>query len=302
MSNNFPKSASTANSCVTDDTWILTTEGPRQVYELLGTPHETIVDGYPYPTTGVGFFHKGYRPVILLETKEGFSLKLTADHKVQKVLHRNPLGKAYVEWAAAGELYPGDKIVLHNHRGVEPWLGSGTADEGYQLGRTIALGNSRNEAERALTSASFIANRDRLEPMQESSVAIALQESDSDEEFGDWVERGSYEFCCNFLQGLFDIAGQLHFDEPRQQRQQLQRKDAVLLAGVQRMLARLGMIAHRYGDTLTIAGDNLQIFYAEIGSRLPERAEVLRQVANPIDSKLIPELFVATVNGGRPLR
>ncbi len=52
------------NPCVTGDTWVLTTRGPRLVRELRGELHGTFVNGVAYPTTEDGFWQTGVKPVV----------------------------------------------------------------------------------------------------------------------------------------------------------------------------------------------------------------------------------------------
>lgn len=137
------------NPCVTADTWVMTTEGPRQVGELIGTPFYAVVDGKPYPTESAGFFATGTKPVLRLQTKEGFFLKLTADHPVRKVTKRTR-HTLYSEWVPAGTLQAGDEIVLHNHRALEGWDGEGTNEEGYLLG--LLIGDGHLNTEKAILS------------------------------------------------------------------------------------------------------------------------------------------------------
>ena len=48
------------------------------------------------------------------------------------------------EWKAAGELIPGDKIILSNNRDIR-WEGKGSFDEGYLLGLLIGEGTLKKE-------------------------------------------------------------------------------------------------------------------------------------------------------------
>ena len=52
------------NPCVTGDTWVQTSEGPRQVAQLVGQPFVAMVDGRPYRTESEGFFESGVKPVL----------------------------------------------------------------------------------------------------------------------------------------------------------------------------------------------------------------------------------------------
>jgi ribonucleoside-diphosphate reductase alpha chain len=124
------------NPCVTADTWITTSIGPRQVRELIGKPFEAIIDGQPYHTSEEGFFLTGKKSVIKLITKQGFSLRLTANHPVRRVT-KETCDQQETEWTPAGELNPGDKVLLHNHRTFSEWPGKLTEGEGYLLGLLI---------------------------------------------------------------------------------------------------------------------------------------------------------------------
>ena len=52
------------NPCVTADTWVTTTEGPRQVADLVGRRFTAVVDGKGYPVASEGFFRTGTKPVL----------------------------------------------------------------------------------------------------------------------------------------------------------------------------------------------------------------------------------------------
>jgi ribonucleoside-diphosphate reductase alpha chain len=127
------------NPCVTLDTWVMTTQGARQVSELIGKPFVAVVDGKFYPTESQGFFSTGTKPVLGLKTTEGHSLRLTADHPVLRI-SRMTRNSRETEWLKAGELRTGDKIVLHDHRAMPAWGGAHSEDEGYLIGLLISDG------------------------------------------------------------------------------------------------------------------------------------------------------------------
>jgi ribonucleoside-diphosphate reductase alpha chain len=147
MNNNwFDENIRATNPCVTADTWVHTGHGPRQVAKLLGKPFAALVDGKIWQSSPQGFFRTAMKPVMRLETADGYSLRLTADHQVKRVV-RFLADATHTEWCAAGELKPGDRIMLNDHRGRSAWEGrSGIGRrQGYLLGLMRASGGHFNE-------------------------------------------------------------------------------------------------------------------------------------------------------------
>ncbi|HCJ51636.1 MAG TPA: ribonucleoside-diphosphate reductase, adenosylcobalamin-dependent, partial [Gallionella sp.] len=132
------------NPCVTADTWVMTELGARQVRELIGKPFAALIDGKSYPTESQGFFFTGTKPVLSLQTAEGHSLRLTADHPVLRVSKMTRHIRE-TEWVKAGELKPNDQIVLHDHRARQGWSGVHSEDEGYLIGLLIGDGTLKND-------------------------------------------------------------------------------------------------------------------------------------------------------------
>ncbi|MGE0213844.1 MAG: LAGLIDADG family homing endonuclease, partial [Parvibaculaceae bacterium] len=129
------------NPCVPADTWVLTAEGPRQVGRLVGEPFHAVVDGRAHAASG--FFATGVKPLLKLQMDQGQALRLTANHRLKKVVRRTRW-RIETDWAEAGDLAPGDEIVLHDHRGLAGWgdpaLATRDEDEGYLLGLLIGDG------------------------------------------------------------------------------------------------------------------------------------------------------------------
>ncbi|HEX9182918.1 MAG TPA: LAGLIDADG family homing endonuclease, partial [Burkholderiales bacterium] len=141
---NYCETIEATNPCVTADAWIMTREGPRQVGQLIGKRFDAIVSGKSYATESEGFFATGTKPVLRLRTREGFQLRLTADHPVLRVW-RSTRTTRDTEWAKAGALQPGDEIVLHDHRALEGWAGAHTQAEGYLLGLLLGDGHLKED-------------------------------------------------------------------------------------------------------------------------------------------------------------
>ncbi|MDB5931652.1 MAG: ribonucleoside reductase, partial [Polaromonas sp.] len=132
------------NPCVTADTWVMTADGPAQVADLVGRRFTAVVDGKAYSVTSQGFFSTGQKPVLALKTREGQSLRLTAEHKVRRVACKTRYW-LQAEWVEAGQLQPGDEILLHDHRTLGGWDGIGTEAEGYLLGLLVGDGTLKSD-------------------------------------------------------------------------------------------------------------------------------------------------------------
>src|SRR5262245_8496458 len=268
---------SCTNPCVPGDTWVHTNEGPRQVRELVGRAFVARVHGRDHASGPEGFFATGRKPLLRLETVEGHVLRLTADHRVRRVMRLACTGEDE-EWCSAQMLRPGDLMVLNDH-GVSPaWDGDLTFDEGYLLGRLV--GDGTLEADKAVLSVkrprtavndtgatgadgvmaealrtamtltdrsgfqgwSEIAGRNefRLElgALHELAGRVGLERNSTS--ITPVMERASSDFCRGFLRGIFDAVGSV---QGSRQRGFSVRAlgDGARLQAVQRMLLRLGI-------------------------------------------------------------
>lgn len=107
------------NPCVAGDTWVHTSNGPRRAIDLVGKQFVAIVDGQPHLSAKEGFFKTGTKQLYRLKTKEGYSVRLTADHKV---LVAKQEGTAIARvWVEAKDLTPGQRVVVSDHRGFDAW-------------------------------------------------------------------------------------------------------------------------------------------------------------------------------------
>jgi len=101
-----------SNPCVTGDTIVDTTDGPKRVDELIGKPFVAVVNGQERRSSDRGFFASGVKPVFLLTAGDGLTVKLTADHKV--LVRTGPETETFVP---ASELTPDDRVALNNLSG-----------------------------------------------------------------------------------------------------------------------------------------------------------------------------------------
>jgi len=266
------------NPCVTADTWVHTTDGPRQVKDLAGIPFVAQVNGHPHASGHAGFFKTGTRPIVQLNTVEGYSLRLTADHLIRRVVRntRNVIDSA---WCPAGELRPGDTVLLNDHRANIVWKGRFTFEQGYLLG--LLVGDGILNEDQAVLSIRHTGGHGVAGIMDEATRCALVVPHRSD--FRGWVtvpsrqesrltmtalrdfavscgmtpgntaitpsvEQGSSDFYRGFLRAVFDTQGSVQGTFAKGASVRLAHSDPVTLQVVQRMLLRLG-IASTIVDT-----------------------------------------------------
>lgn len=124
----------TTHWCVTSDCWIFTTDGPRQVRDVIEKSCLLNLYGSDYLTKG--FFYTDIKDTYKLETIEGYSVVATEDHQILTLK-----GK----WIPLGELKENDKIYLNKSLWVS-WEGLGTYEEGLKT-NTMTEQLERNSSE-----------------------------------------------------------------------------------------------------------------------------------------------------------
>ena len=218
------------NPCVTADTWVQTSEGPRQVSQLVGQPFVALVDGKPYRTESEGFFESGVKPVFLLRTREGHALKLTADHEVRRA------GAQGGEWVAASRLKAGDAVVLNDHRAI------GSASD-IDRGDGVAIGDAIIALARSSSQLGLV------QPLLHPSV-----------------EAHSLDCSAGFLQTVFSTDGWIDSAATSVHLASNSRAD---LETLQRMLLRLGIPSRIVADAkamqIVVAGGDVQRFAERVG-------------------------------------
>jgi len=282
----YAETISATNPCVPADTWVQTTEGPRQVGELMGRPFGAVVDGVAAASDERGFFATGRRKVLRLSTDEGYVLRLTDNHQVRIVAERTRDRQTYA-WIAAGDLRPGQQVVVHDHREAATWAGQGDADQGYLLGLLIGDGTLKDD--KAVLSAwpgLLVANgtfeRPGIAGVMDAALAAARQQPHR-ADFKGWmavpgrgeyrlalaavkhmaerlglepghktitpaIERCSAAFYRGFLRGLFDADGSVQGNHEKGVSVRLAQSDPALLRAAQRMLLRLGICSRLYAE------------------------------------------------------
>ncbi len=287
MNNNwFCENIRATNPCVTADTWVQTSEGPRQVSDLINRPFSAMVDSRKHASGPEGFFKTANKPTVKLSTAEGFSLKLTADHKVRKVTKFSRYSTE-TEWCEAGQLKDGDRVLLNDHRQLSDWSGKYGYSEGYLTGLLVGDGTLKTDKavlsvwkqaatvngsdaylntgiqavmSEALQAARTLPHRADFRGWQEiagrneyrlSTSAIKEVASNLGMEPGNKIitaelEQTSSAFYKGFLRGLFDADGSVQGTQQKGISVRLAQSDLPKLEAVQRMLLRLGIASTIY--------------------------------------------------------
>ena len=264
------------NPCVTADTWVHTADGPRQVKDLIHVQFLAQANGNRYVTGYDGFFHTGTRPVVKVRTFEGYCLRLTPDHRIRRIVRMT----RYVlesEWCRAGDLRPGDQVVLNDHRANATWSGPHSFEQGYLLGHLVGDGvlkeekavlsvwqaagvGTRGVMEEAVRCAHTLPHRrdfkgwmeiagrgeSRLALSSLRDLALECGMAPGNKVISPQVEQGSSDFYQGFLRGFFDTDGSVQGGQTKGISVRLGQSDLPRLEAVQRMLLRLGVVSTIY--------------------------------------------------------
>lgn len=296
MNNNwFCENIRATNPCVTADTWVHTATGPRQVADLIGTPFTAKVDGQVHVSGKEGFFKTAAKPVMRLQTTEGYQLRLTNDHRVRRVT----LYSRYTtetEWCEASQLQAGDRVLLNDHRKATEWQGDYSTEQGYLMGLLVGDGTLKTdkavlsvwqpaavangatallstgvqavmaEALRAAESLphrsdfsgwSEVAGRNeyRLSTAAIKQLAEELGMHAGDKRITPVMEQASSDYYRGFLRGMFDADGSVQGSQAKGVSVRLAQSDLPRLEAIQRMLLRLGVASQLYKERRK-AGNN----------------------------------------------
>ncbi|MFW6026772.1 MAG: LAGLIDADG family homing endonuclease, partial [Candidatus Woesearchaeota archaeon] len=120
----------TTNPCFTEDTYLYTTEGIKQVSELknkndkISIEIDSRISEESKKTTKRGVFQTGVKDVYNLKTKEGYEIKLTLNHKVM----------TDNGWKKVKNLKKGEEIHIFKKENPKSFGNFGNYDLGVVLG------------------------------------------------------------------------------------------------------------------------------------------------------------------------
>jgi len=260
------------NPCVTGDSWVFTSNGPRQVNSLLSKQFYAIVNGSSEASTTEGFFYTGHKDVFKITTSHGFELKCTDNHKIKKIVSLTRYKKT-TSWTELKDLAVGDRIDIQQHRDVS-WPGHGSEEEGWLLGNLLGdgtftddyaklqyWGETRSEMhsvavsaiKKSLTHRAYIGtsrgSASEIKNITSTGLKCLAEKHGivrSKIIEGEAIETSSSSFYCGFIRGLFDADGTVFGSQNKGVAVRLSSIHLHNLKVVQRMLARLGIISKIY--------------------------------------------------------
>ena len=271
--NNKDSKSTGCNPCLVGDTWILTSNGPRKINELINIPFIAIVNGTPR-TSHKGFWSTGIKEVFQIQTSRGYIIEATDNHKFHILSHEADI------WREVKDLSVGQKIALSDHRfhiNQNQWGSINNRDEdiGWLLGSLVGDGTFASSGgacldywgSTAYDMANIAYNRinAHLENHHDVTILPQLQEekfhihckaladegkilgiTKDNKKITDAVEKQSALFYKGFLRGLFDADGSVQGTQSKGVSVRLNQSDLELLKRAQRMLSRLGILSTIY--------------------------------------------------------
>lgn len=271
------------NPCVTGETHISTENGlvpAEELYEQ-GTAQDVVVDGRLSEESlkeASSVYATGEKDVYELTTEEGYSLRLTADHRVM----------TDDGWVEASELDAGDTVHIQNRKGSFGQHGS--AAEGRTLGWLVGDGHLKHGEERAVLnfydedseiSAALADDVNEVvrEPTGNADYEVGVNEINRGDDYRgtaaveqrvrstrlyeyaeqaglaeeklqvpDAVMRGSEEMARGFLQALFSADGGVQGKTEKGNSVRLTSVSTELLEDAQQLLLNFGIASKIYEE------------------------------------------------------
>ncbi len=112
------------NPCLPADSLILTSDGIKEINDLIGVPFKAIVEGKEYDSHA-GFFYTGDKEVYKLTLNNGLEVKATDNHKILK---------GDDTWCELGKLQIGDEIKINYGNTPTEEINQDEFDKGWLVG------------------------------------------------------------------------------------------------------------------------------------------------------------------------
>jgi ribonucleoside-diphosphate reductase alpha chain len=298
------------NPCFTGDMRLHTDKGLVTVRELFDdeTQFEAVIDGRfgvenrTVPSTRV--FMTGTKPVFKLQTKEGFSVRTTAEHRFM-----TPRG-----WVELQDLKVGDVVHVLNRKGAFGQEGS------LEMGRELGMFATQTPTPVGVVN---VAQRDeaRVQSQRLRTMVAEWGMVDNKLQVPEVVFKGTEAMQRGYLQALFTADGGVQFSPDKQSLSiRLASSHLPLLESVQVLLGNFGIVSRLYryrresqmrlipdgkggqkeyltqaSHELVISRANLLTFRDEIGFLTSAKNDKLAQALATYVGKPYSESYTATV-------
>ncbi len=315
------------NPCFTADTRVYTYEGLKRIGDLAGRENiDLVIDKREHdtnPLTGYNVRKTGERPIYRLNTKEGYSVRLTDNHKI-----RTDKG-----WLKAKDLVAGDNIHILNKKGgfgtegnfdlgaIIGWLvGGGTiksdravlsffGSEKQELSQPFAdmvhrVVDGTEKANRSYTMSPIdVKGRDEVRVRSQRLLRIVekMGLDKNKHQVPEEVFQGSEEMQRGFLKALFTADGSFQGTIVKGGSVRLAQSDLPLLKQVQQILLNFGIASRIYEryecraqHELVISKNNLIRFREELGFLTTEKQERLDDHLSKLSRGPYREYFKAS--------
>jgi len=257
----------TTNPCISLNSWITTSDGPRHAKDLLGRQFTAIVDGKEWLSSDKGFFISGEKQLLEITTNAGYSMKVTEEHKFEVYRNKEKLK------ITAKELLLDDELILNNHRYRNVEVSEKDDIIGYTLGMLIGDGyisgnkshlcswgqgdGPKNVRKKILEGIHYYGNPNkkfkgwcevtgrnefRLRCRDLDFLAESFGLSATNKHITKELEE-NLEISKGILRGIFDADGSVQGTPKSGMSIRLAQNNIEDLKTVQRMLARLGIIS-----------------------------------------------------------
>ena len=259
------------NPCFPDDTPILTSEGIKEIKELIGKKFTAVLNGQEYESDDRGFYQTGTnKQLFKMELENGMTLRATPNHLIN-----TDNGMVELE-----KLSVGDTILLSDNTGYRWQNTIGTFDEGYLIGWIIGDGtfytnpqgvsapiinmwiNSKYDEPEKYEPYKFI--QEQLMKFDTRSDFKGLNLARTEDAYNKYranctalteltnkygvkalekkvYEKGSYDFTRGMLQALFDTDGTVLYNQQKGNSIRISQVHLERLEAIQRLLNFMGI-------------------------------------------------------------
>lgn len=261
----FCEEISATNPCLSGETWVTTDKGVRQIKDIQGKPTYLMLDGL-WNNAPKGFFPSGFKATKVVDTIEGFQIRLTENHSLKDT---------NFQWKRVSELEIGDQLLLSRGRIPEDisqnheaylmghFFGDGWVDylKGGRVGFQSKVDNPEyreiiQKAHKAAygTSLEWEMQDGMYQAFSPEFFCFLKERGISERRLGE-LEYETKDFLASLIAGLIDSDGGLVPKEGEISKTQytpsfirIYQPHILFLQDLQRVLLRMGVYTRIYGQ------------------------------------------------------